>query len=210
MSRKFLLSFAPLLAVVAFAVMPAIAQAQPHWYSNGVLIAPGTKAKPKVVAVKTKGTLTLHALGNEITCKVKDKGSIWNPAGGGPGEDEITEFVNSECTSTVAICAAGEKLEVIALNLPWYSLLLAGPPIRDEIYAEVGGVKKGIEVAIECSKTVKDVFTGILTPKIGTSVAEFGEGSGELKDPEGHVGTVTGNDTLEGPAGDETITVKNP
>jgi hypothetical protein len=213
MSRKLYAALLPVLAVVAFAAMPAIAQAQPHWYSNGVKIKAGTKEVPNDVQVTTTGTLTLHALKRAIECKVKDKGSIWNPAGGGAGEDEITEFVNSECkiVEGAAICTVATELEVIALNLPWYTILevIAGE-IRDRIYAEVAGVKKGIEVAIECKGTVEDVFTGMLTPKIGNSVAEFGTGSGELEDPAKNKATVTGNDAIKGPAGDETITAKNP
>jgi hypothetical protein len=218
MSKKLYAAFLPALAVAAFVAMPAAAQAQfPHWYSNNVKIKVGTKEVPNDVQVTTKGTLTLNALERGIECKVKDKGSIWNPAGGAAGEDEITEFLNSECkiAKGVAICAAGETLEVVAGNLPWYSKLveIAGV-IRDEIFAEVEGVKKGIEVKIECNKAgtkkVEDTFTGTLTPKIGTSVAEFGAGSGELEDAAHNKATVTGNDTLEGPAGDESITAKTP
>jgi hypothetical protein len=241
MSTKLYAAFLPLFAVAAFVVLPAAAQATvPHWYScenvgaekgkfennvctkeggkkefEWVRIKEGTKEKPFDVQVKTKGTLVLEIPGNKITCKVKDAGSIWNPAGGGAGEDEITEFLNSECVAEKAICATGEILEVLALNLPWYSELeeVAGV-IRDRIYAEVGGVEKGLEIGIECNKagtkTVEDVFTGILTPKIGVNAAEFGPGSGELEDPAHNKAKVSGTDTIEGPAGDVGITAKNP
>jgi len=228
----------PVLAVVAMAMSAAAAQAQPHWYScekvgegkgkfenavctkeggkkefEWVRIKVGTKEKPFDVQVTTTGVLILHALGREIECKVNDKGSIWNPAGGGAGEDEITAFTTSGCKlkSGAAICTVATELEVVPVNLPWYSRLLAGPPIRDEVYAETTGKPEGIKVAIRCKGAEVDTpFTGILTPEIGVNVATFGAGSGELEDTAKNKATVTGNDSIEGPAGDEGITAKNP
>jgi hypothetical protein len=232
MSKKLYGALLPILAVTAFAMAPAVAQAQlPHWYSceasskgkfentkctkaappedfEWVRIKAGTKEKPNDVQVTTKGTLVLHAPGVEITCTVKDAGSIWNPAGGGAGEDEITEFTNSGCKAVPA--AACEEAEILALNLPWYSRLLVGPPIRDEIYAEVEGVKKGIEIEVRCKKAKLDVFAGILTPEVTANAVVFGMGSGELEDAAKNKATVTGTDELEGPAGDRGITAKTP
>jgi hypothetical protein len=224
MSKKLYAAFLPLLAVAAFAVMPAVAQAQPHWYSNGKLIKAGTN-----VAVTTHSTpagLSLKALGVDIVCTVKDKGTIKNPVGGGAGEDSITEFVNTECKPSVPPCETGEKVGLTASRggnplsaaNEWPSTLLAGPPIRDQI--------REIEINVVCStKGVIDTFTGNLTPEMvnGTTgslkgceagtdtVANFDEpGSGFLLDPALNKGFPDGKDCIWGPAGDEVITVKNP
>jgi hypothetical protein len=84
MSRKFMTGLAPLLALIAFAVVPAAAQAEPHWYKKGVMVGSAH------VATTTIGALTLKALGAEIKCKVNDKEEIWNATGGGAGEDLMT------------------------------------------------------------------------------------------------------------------------
>lgn len=206
--KKYLAVFAPVLAVAAFGVAPALAQAAPHWYSNGVIIKEGEK----VPVTTSSSALTLHALGTEITCEVEDDGYIENPVGGGAGVDSIESFTNHKCVATPPVCPEGTTLEVLVLHkgaplsatneLP--STLLAGPPIRDEI--------REVEVAIECSGEPVDVFSGTLTPEVSEteSVASFGAGSGELEDAAKNKGTVTGNDSLIGPAGDEKITVKNP
>jgi hypothetical protein len=216
MSKKLYAAFLPVLAIAAFAVLPAVAQAQPHWYSNGKIIKAGTK-----VAVTThsgpKG-LDFMGAGETFTCVVKDKGTVTNPTGGGAGVDEITEFENISCVVEPSSCAAGETETLTAGNLPWKTLLLAGPPIRDEI--------KGIELKVVCStKGVIDVFTGTLTPAMvnGTTgsltgcekgtdtVANFDAlGTGSLTDPLGNPGVPSGKDCIWGPAGDEVITVKNP
>jgi len=229
MSKKLYTAFVPLFAVAAFAVMPAVAQAQPHWYRNGTIIKAG-----KTVKVTTHSVLPgldFKALGVTITCKVvTDKGTVTNPTSGGAGYDNITNFVNKECTATPASpCKTGETLELTALKgeepltaeNEWPSTLLAGPPIRDEI--------REIEIWIECNKagtkTVLDTFTGTLTPKIvnGTTgteagcaagtdtVAEFDEpGSGFLLDPAGNKGFPSGKDCFWGSVAGEVITVKNP
>ena len=177
-----------------------------------VKLKAGTKEVPNDVQVTTKGTLILTALEREIECTVKDAGSIWNPAGGGAGEDEITEFTNTNCKviKGSAICTVATELEVLAVNLPWYTILEnIGGVIERQNLRGIGGVK-GIEIAIDCNKTVEDVFTGMLTPKIGVNVAEFGAGSGELEDAAKHKATVAGKDEIEGPVGKRGVTAKEP
>jgi hypothetical protein len=224
MSKKLYAAFVPLLAVAAFAVMPAMAQAaEPHWYSNGTLIG-STK-----VAVSTHSTpagLSLTALGNTITCTVEDDGYIWNPTGGGAGLDEIASFTNSACGPVTPTCAAGETLSLIALNstngqpvgvTPWPTHLAAGS--RDVI--------EDIEIVIECNGKVKDAFHGTLSIRIHNGVAgslaactatptdtygEFDTASGELEDnaiPKNKA-TADGKDCIWGPSGDEVITIKSP
>ncbi|MGH2902911.1 MAG: hypothetical protein ACRDK7_04910 [Solirubrobacteraceae bacterium] len=220
MSRKLYAAFAPLLAIAAFVLAPAVAQAQPHWYSNGVRL-PETGAK---TAVTTKGELDLEALESVLTCKAKDKGTIDNPANGKAGEDSITEFSNTGCVANPAVCTAGETLTLIASR--------GGNPLSatnewPTILEETGGVIRDriseIEIKIECNGVVKATFTGTLTPRFVNSGApktcegatdsfvEFDEpGSGHLIGPLGAEGFPSGKDFIEGPAGDRCITVQNP
>lgn len=187
---------------------PPPPEPEPHWYSNGVLITEGT-AEP----VTTTGVLTFKSRGGEasIKCKVQDHENILNPFGGTAGTDEMTKFQLVGCvhsTTGIAFCAAGETLELNAGALPWKTMLVAGPPIKDAIV--------GIEIRIECRngsgvKKVVEVLHGSLTPSVGNSVLTFGAGSGELFNPSETIGTtVTGTDKLTGPPGDEVITAKNP
>ena len=191
----------------------------PHWYSNGTLI-PEDEVEP----VTSSGELTLHVPGSNlsVTCKVKDKGTIVNPTGGGAGTDETTEVVLSYCSGKASPCSSGRtswcckknssspcpKGTKIELATPQQALrthLVATPgqPVRDVI--------EGIVLEVRCSNgTVLDTYTGTLAPAVGKSVLKFDAGSGELEDPNGGKATVSGSDWLKGPPGDEWITVPNP
>ncbi|HEY5343052.1 MAG TPA: hypothetical protein VIJ66_05275 [Solirubrobacteraceae bacterium] len=202
MSKKLYAAFAPLLVVAAFAIVPTVAQAQPHWYSNG------TKIGATKVAVTTHGHLKLEDKelegGTKFTeGEVKDCGYIWNPVGGGAGLDEITCFETSKNVSN--ICPEGAVTEVVPTKLPWLTELIAGPPILDRI--------TGIEIDIRCSGTVVATYEGTLEPKFVNSNPSFAEfnGSGFLTNTAtGTKGAISGNDFIEGPSGDNPITVKNP
>ena len=191
----------------------------PHWYSNGTLI-PGGEVEP----VTSSGELTLQVAGSKlsVTCKVKDKGTIVNPAGGGAGTDETTEVVFSDCSGKASPCSSGKtswccnkktpspcpKGTSIELSSPGGSLRThlvwaPGQPVRDVI--------EGIVLEVRCSNgTVLDTYKGTLMPTVGNSVLKFGPGSGELEDPAGGKATLSGSDKLKGPKGDERITVENP
>jgi hypothetical protein len=199
MNRK-LAALAPFLAVVAFAVVPAAAQAVPHWYKKNVLVgsAPVTAA--------TAGALTLEALGNTIKCKVKDSEEIWNPASGAAGQDLMTSFQLTGCKNKVATSACPKgPIEVLANGLPWPSELIVAPSgvgIRDEIMK--------VRLLVRCVPgTVGDEFEGTLTPEVGIGMLIFGgpEG-GQLTDPFLNPMTVTGNDKLIAPPGK--VTAKDP
>lgn len=225
MRPKYLAGLAPLLAMVAFMVAPALAQAQPHWFSNNVLL-PETPPEAKT-PVTTKGTLTLEdkeiaaPLVVRLTCKVVDAGNVWNPAGGGAGKDEITAFeeevAGKSCSAVVLPEPPGgkcEKAEFVANGLPWSTKLLAGLPIRDEV--------EGISVTVTLTNCPAIgtppalTYTGPLTPKIvngvegvSNSFAEFDQpGSGSLTSGAGTKGSITGNDEIEGPIGDEFISAE--
>jgi hypothetical protein len=223
MSRKLYAAFVPLLAVVAFAIAPAAAQAAPHWYSCHEVAAgtgkytdpdctklakgnfeltrlPFTSAKTQVI---TWGKLTLHnATLGEVTCKKIDAGNVWNTVLANPGLDNIEAFTLYECTSTT--CEG--TTTVTAAGLPWLTELVAGPPIRDKT--------TGISVTIKCTKPVVEAtFTGELTPEFvndSPSYTEFGAGSGHLTSSVFGEGTVTGKDKIMGFENQEQIQVFNP
>ena len=222
MSKKLLFSLAPLLAVAAFALAPAVAQAAPKWeickheaaathkfsdsecqkevantgFWEWVAIPNGVANEVQVV---TFGKLTLHASnGIEITCKKVDAGNIWNLAAG--GFDNIEVFVNYECKSSQCVTT----LSVTAKGLPWSSEVVAGPV--DKI--------KGIEITVDC-ETAALTFKGELSPKIvnGTetepTVDEFTAATGELEEPLTKLkATVVGKDRILGFAHGEPVRVK--
>ena len=169
MQRKRLTGLLPLLAIAAFAIAPAAAQAVPHWYIKGKLV----ESTP--VPLKSGGALTFNVLGATIKCKVADVEEVWNPAGGGPGEDLITTFVLSACKNKVASAACPKgPIVVKAEGLNWPSRLylsLPGPVIRDEI--------QKVRIWVGCagtSGTVGDEFEGSLTPEVGVNSLIFGAG----------------------------------
>jgi hypothetical protein len=203
MNRKLLGSLAPLLAVAAFAVAPAVAQAEPHWYKGKVLV--GSVPVP----VATEGTLTLNALGASIQCKVTDTEEIWNPVGGGAGQDLMTAFTLSGCKNKVASpgCPKG-PLPVKAEGLPWLSRLFSTPPPGSVIRNEIVKVRLLVACA-NSAGTVGDEFEGSLTPEVGNGLLIFGgPGGGTLFDSGANPMTVEGNDKLMAPKGK--IKAKDP
>jgi hypothetical protein len=212
MYRKLIMSLAPLLAITAFVVIPAAAQAAPKWEHcvaksigkfkdhtcSGTTVANGgwewevipttTATSQTKEQVKTHGVLTLTGNnGLVIVCQVNDKGVIWNESG--VGKDEVTEFVNSNCKAEPEKCKPGT---IVASGLPWKTELeLVAGVIRDKI--------TGVTITVNCGPGEEPTLTGNLTPKIINSnptFAEFGAGSGELV-AGALKGTVSGKDVLE-------------
>ncbi len=196
MNKKRFAGLAPLLAVTAFAVVSAAAQAAPHWYKKAVLLS----GPPLTVA--TSGTLTITALGATISCKVSDAEEIWNPAGGGAGEDLMTGFTTTSCKTKVgnSACPKGPSA-VLANGLPWPSHLIPGTPIRDEI--------QKMRLIVRCvAGTVGTEFEGSLTPEVGNGALIFGGPGGGMLFNGVNPMTVTGKDKLIAPPGK--ITAKDP
>lgn len=198
--RKKLAVLAPLLAVMAFAVIPASAQAVPHWYKKNVLIGSAP------IPAATAGVLELTSLGTTIKCKVKDTEEIWNPASGGPGEDLMTAFQLVKCKNSPgnSACPPG-KVEVFANGLPWPSVLVSTttspPAILDEI--------KKVRLLVRCIPgTVGDEFEGTLSPEVVGNVLVFGPGSGTLTDASLNPMTVSGKDKII--SGPGKVTAKDP
>jgi len=210
MSRKLWIGVTPLLATVAFAVLPVAAQATPHWFKNNVKMAEGTKALQVL-----SGKLTLKTVvggSGEVTCQNVVGAVVENPTGEGPGKDETQSFNPYSCVASTCPLFA----EVLAEKLPWPSEL-------EETEVSVGvwrDLTSGVKVNVLCweSKAAKElnesearkgepvtakplgnlVSVGANKPEVkhGTSCAhpgflEFDAGSGELE-AEGSSGTVLG------------------
>jgi len=183
MNRKFL-GLAPLLAIVAFAVVPVAAQALPQWTVNKVL------AGSEPVAVTGWGTLTLTGTAGNITCHNAAGGSIDNVAGEGRGLTQV--FSTYDCESTT--CPAENSATAVELpRKAWPSHLIAGGPTG--VRSKTEKVKVTILCTTEEGKKVLGggTFFGSNEPAVhqGTSALhpgfiEFDPGSGELElEPEG-------------------------
>jgi hypothetical protein len=131
MAKKRLMGLGPVLVVAALAVMPAVAQAVPHYYKNGVLIPEGEK-----VPLLEWGKLTLQAepsLAAVTTCDNSAGGYLENPVGGGAGAGRTLRFATWNCNN--AECPSGEieikgqkyekEFEVLwpPQDFPWPSVL---------------------------------------------------------------------------------------
>jgi hypothetical protein len=199
MSKRLYATLLPLIAVAAVAIVPAAAQAAPHFYKEGVRL-PFTEEKTQIVSW---GKLKLTASnGIVIECKVIDAGNVWNTTLAANGKDNLEVFQNYECSS--AACAT---VSIVTAKLPYETELVAG--IKDKV--------KVTELIVTCSGTAL-TFTGTLEPNVvnGTSrtaptVLEFvGAGSGTLTAPGPVTATVEGKDKILGFVAQELITAVNP
>jgi hypothetical protein len=137
MSEKLLVALAPMLAAVALAAVPTVAQAAPHYYRNAstTSIPEGEK-----VPVLEWGKLTFEPepkVGG-TSCENMAGGYVENPVGGGAGEGATLRFVTYNCFS--AECPAGEievegkkyekEFEILypPQSFPWASALIEPEP----------------------------------------------------------------------------------
>jgi hypothetical protein len=134
MSKKLCIGLAPLVAVIAFVVMPALAQAaEPHYYKPGLVTRLPEGEKVRTIAW---GKLTLSpepAVAAVTTCENSAGGYIENPVGGGAGVGQTLRFATWNCSNLE--CPAGEveiggkkfekEFEVVSppQSFPWPSVL---------------------------------------------------------------------------------------
>jgi hypothetical protein len=209
--KKAFMTVLPLF-VIAIAAVPAVAQAEPHWYTEGTRLK---EAEAVSVAVSGELTLGVQESGKaeyKSKCKLTATDSISNPTGGAAGTDEFTAMTFTACKETpvgASPCAFGAKIEETVAGLPDVSkLTLVGKKlITDSIT-----VKPSVE--IKCSGTVVKTFSGTLTPKVsaklGNGVLQWGKiGAGELTNGTAKAKPL-GAATLTGPAGKAKVTVHNP
>src|SRR5271167_1324638 len=82
-SKKLVMGLAPVIAVAAVFVMPALAQGAPRWFINGKL------AEAKHEALVAQGAITLqNQLLGKINCQTIAPGSVWNEGEKGLGQTE--------------------------------------------------------------------------------------------------------------------------
>ena len=159
MSKKLFIGLVPLVVTAAFVVIPAAAQAAPHWYvgpssANNVPLAPATET-PTI----SWGTLELTSTaGAPIRCQNVLLGDAENPAGNGPAEPAgvgPTEvFATYDCEDVACPETSGVELTVEAEKLPWVQTLETGiDPISKSKLKSVG-----VQVAIDC------VIKGLIDP----------------------------------------------
>ena len=133
MSKKLTISLAPLLVVAAFVVMPTVAQAVPHYYSN---LSKGEEGKRIPYISWGKLSLTSSKGGSPVECENAVGGYDENPTGGGAGLEATNGWAAYNCTD--AECeAAGGHIGVIFENekTPGQSLKLEWPGELTEVKA---------------------------------------------------------------------------
>lgn len=132
MPKKLLTALAAVLAVAALSVVPAAAQAAPHWYVNGTKVAEGEK-----VPVIEWGALSFGSEpnpGDWLTCEFDGGGFVENPVGGGAGSGQTTRFASWDCVTNECPEGAIEGLEkeyeviVPPQDLPWPDELIGSSP----------------------------------------------------------------------------------
>jgi hypothetical protein len=142
MSKKLFIRVVPLLAIAAFMLVPAGAQAAPHYYKNNPASVQYAAGKP--VHVIAWGRLTLKPeppVAAVTSCENASGGFVENPEGGGAGIGATERFAtwdcsNEECPKGEVEIAPGVKVEkefeVISMpqSFPWPSELLETTPIR--------------------------------------------------------------------------------
>jgi hypothetical protein len=108
MPGKLLIGLAPVLAALAFAAVPTVAQAAPHYYRNAstTSIPEGEKVP---VLEWGKLSLTLEpAIAWSTTCETVSGGYVENPVGGGAGIGATLRFAAWNCGGGDGECPAGE------------------------------------------------------------------------------------------------------
>lgn len=199
MSKKLFISFAPLLAIAAFAVMPVAAQAAnpPHYFVNGTG-AGARSGEGEKIPVVAWGTLTLTnttgGSGGKVTCHNVIGGFVENPgegATGAAGIGETQSFNPYECESKACTAAAtgGGPATYISVaaeptafvsptnpggnaqNLGWKSHLLF-----EEATKLIRSESEGVKVNVHCHvETGANPTTG--EPEFGVVTNEISEGS---------------------------------
>jgi hypothetical protein len=195
LSKRTLAGLAPLLAVIAFAIAPALAQASPEWLVG----TPGTAipAGGSVAVVSHGGPFVLKAhSGAEVKCTtLADKGSLF---AGSPGTGDVTltftGCTNTSCPSTGHEVVVHPVLVLLELMSLTEILVIFSEPVEILcLGSRLGLVEEtaegeGVAGAVSGKKLV---FT-----KAGN--LSFSEEAGA---------TITGEDEQEGEAAKEAITV---
>jgi hypothetical protein len=230
MSRKLRMGFATALLGAVFAVMPAAAQAVPHFYKNK-LIAPEESGGPGAEGtdIIAWGTLTLQTKTvGVITCLNEFAGDAYNPVGGGAGEGKIDGYVAYDCKNELCESAFASKQEIIPEGLEkfgeWETKLteaVVGQPRLKTGNSTLNSPTQ-IKFLIKCPPAglgeINTKSKGELNPLVsnGTSIGlapskvVFDAASGELEIANVKEGKAEGSLKVMGYEGSELISSKNP
>jgi len=230
MSKKLRMGLAPVLLFAALAVMPAAAQAVPHFYSNKIILpeesgGPGAEGKDVIAW----GTLVLQTKTvGVITCLNEFGGDSYNPIGGGAGEGKVDAYAVYDCTNEACEVTLKSKQEIVPEGLDkfgeWETKLteaVAGKPRLKSGNSELNSPTQ-IKFLIACPPAglgeIKTKAKGELTPLVvnGTAIGSaaskvtFDAESGELEIATVKEGKVEGSLKVMGYEGGELISSKNP
>jgi hypothetical protein len=173
---------ATLLLLAILATAASAQAAPPQWYVGK---APITEVTPVIL----KSTLAFHYTDGAkhkfvSKCTATAEGTISNSGPEGAGVDELTKGAATECVTTPEFCQPGVKARV-DLNFSsaaWPSHLVAGLPIRDEMFVT--------EVGVICIGREKS-SNGWVSPVVKSSSLVFDKGHGNLLNNGGI--TITGS-----------------
>jgi hypothetical protein len=230
MSRKLRMGFATALLGAVLAVMPAAAQAVPHFYKNK-LIAPEESGGPGAEGtdIIAWGTLTLQTKTvGVITCLNEFAGDAFNPVGGGAGEGKIDGYIAYDCKNELCESTFASKQEIIPEGLEgfgeWEAKLteaVVGKP-RLKTGNNTLNSPTQIKFLIKCPPAglgeINTKSKGELNPLVanGTSIGlspskvTFDAESGELEIANVKEGKAEGTLKGMGYEGGELISSKNP
>jgi hypothetical protein len=225
MFKKCYVAFVPMLAAAAFIVMPAVAQASPHWYKcTSVEAGTGKYSGASCTEAAMGGSYELdmipngasHKLPVELSgsrvefkwpsgagwrCHVSAAGDVWNEAVGGKGT--ITSLAFSLCSMIPESACPVPSFEMEKLP---YSMEIEKGPV-----AKIAGM----EITLLCSGTSTVTVGGGLTPKVvnGSShlvptMLEFTAATGTLEHASKEKMEVTGDLSIVGGEHEEGIQVK--
>ena len=236
MSKKFYAAFVPLLTVAAFAIAPAAAQAQAHWYAPGIVgPAPGLRVQSFSKELRLLDKAIIAPATFEVKCEVYNLGKLSNPGGvlGAAGQDKIIQFMPvNPCSTNIAGCKVAVFPETLAgvVSLPWKTELEGPPlgPFHDNIKgvavtvqiggaAACGALANGeLEYKLEPPEELMPQFIkGAGVGKAGcvagtTSFAEFTALTGKLTSSAGTKGEIIGKVCIWGATANQVIEVENP
>jgi hypothetical protein len=188
MRRKILISIAPVLAIAAFVIVPAAAQALvPHYFANGAKLAPveqsnavrangeGNLEEEGVSVAIAWGTIELKgekgaAAGGTIKCHNVASGIAYNPepAATTAGRGNTENFAVYNCSGNV--CKAGEVTNVAPESLPWPSELTGTTlaTFRSKSGVTTAFPTSPVRVLVECNGTPTAPFEGTNEPLLMT------------------------------------------
>src|SRR5713226_2149364 len=110
------------LAVASIATLTlaiaAPAQAAPHWYGEGKLLA----GPVVVLSQDHSGDLSFHFTpSGPVECIVRARETITNPPGGAAGIGEVTQFKTKRCEEETALGPCSGEYHFNPVGLPWHS-----------------------------------------------------------------------------------------